>query len=448
MTPHLTPLLRSKGFFVVSLLLIFWALAVASRLLWNGDLYGLDFRVYHPDGACYSQFSFDMLGQSKAGTDEIMRTYSDIGNPIGASLSESGDPVLDCYGRGLDARVLYPALSVPFVAFLGLPGMLVIPALSWLCAIMVPVSLLLKRHYFLGAAIAGSLALASGSIARWSVSNTLDPLLMGLVALTLLFLPIFRPPRKSDLIGLAVLAILGSLVRQSFPIWVAIALGPWIAWMLTNRQAPIRISIRSNPWSWPLAVLTGTAMASWYAVGTLWGSQNSAFVFETWKGTITSSIGAALTTGGPTNATSMQVTPGITDTLPTQVTPGITDTLSEIWVATTHAINLGWQVIYTEIGQLFVMDRALLILLGLATFGVLKNSKWAAGYMFISVFAVTLAIGAINSTLGINFRFQMSTVPFAVLLAGLAITSSAKQKRESREIPTSDLDKITSKSLT
>ena len=448
MTSRLRPFLEKKGLLVISLLLIFWALAVASRLLWNGDVYGLDFRVYHPDGACYSQFAFDMAGQSEAGTKEIIQTYSDIGSPIGSSLNETGDAVLECYGRGLDARVLYPAFSVPFVALIGLPGMLVVPALSWLCAILVPALLLLRRRYFLGAAIAGSLAIASGSLARWSVSNTVDPLLMGLVAFTLLFLPIFRPPRRSDLIGLAVLAILGSLVRQSFPIWVAIALGPWIVWMLMNRKMQIRHSVRRNPWSGPLAVLTGVAISSWYAVGAIWGSQNSAFVFETWKGAVTSSIGVALSTSEPTSTLPTQVTPGITETLPTQVTPGITDALSEIWTATTHAVNLGWQVIYTEIGQLVVIDRALLILLGLATFAVWKNRKWAAGYMFISVFAMTLAIGAINSTLGINFRFQMSTVPFAVLLAGLAISSSRKQRQETSEATKIDLGKITSKSPT
>ena len=114
--------------------------------------------------------------------------------------------------------------------------MLVIPALSWLCAILVPAVMLLKRRFFLGALISGLLAIASGSIARWGVSNTVDTLLMGLVALTLIFHSVFRSPRKSDLIGLAVLAALGALVRQSFPIWIAIAAGSWIAWIFLNKE--------------------------------------------------------------------------------------------------------------------------------------------------------------------------------------------------------------------
>jgi hypothetical protein len=414
----------NKSLFVVLFLIAFWGLAVASRILWNGDVYELDFRVYHSDGACYSQFAFDMAGKGEAGAAEIIKTYKEIGNPISSVVNESGDQTLDCYGRGLDARVLYPALSAPFVNLLGLPGMLVIPALSWLCAILVPAVMLLKRGFFLGALIAGSLAIASGSIARWSVSNTTDPLLMGLIALTLLFLPVFRPPRKSDLIGLAVLAILGALVRQSFPIWIAIAVGPWIGWMLLNRRKRLRNSIGVNPWSGPLAVLSVAALASWYVVGAIWGAQNSSFVFESWKNNVTSAIGSVGSNSQPISGPSTEVGAALPGSLPEVVPPSTVNALSEVWSSSTYALNLGWKVIYTEFGQLVVLDRALLILLIIAALGVWKNRRWAPSYMFVSVLFTTLAIGALNSTLGINFRFQMSTLPFAVLLAGLAITSS------------------------
>ena len=414
----------NRSLSVVLFLVVFWGLAVASRYLWNGDVYGLDFRVYHPDGACYSQFAFDMVGNGKAGAVEIVNTYKEIGNPIAFVVSESGDQTLDCNGRGLDARVLYPALSVPFVSLFGLPGMLVIPALSWLCAILVPAVMLLKRGFFLGALIAGSLAIASGSIARWSVSNTVDPLLMGLIALTLVFLPVFRPPRKSDLIGLAVLAILGALVRQSFPIWIAIAVGPWIAWTLLNRKKRLQDLIRMNPWSGPLAVLSIAALASWYAVGAIWGVQNSSFVFSSWMSNVTSTIESVTSNSQPTSGPSTEVGAVLPSSLPEVVPPSTVNALGEIWSSSTYAINLGWKVIYTEFGQLVVLDRALLILLVIAAIGVWRNRRWAPGYMFVSVLSTTLAIGALNSTLGINFRFQMSTIPFAVLLAGLAITSS------------------------
>ena len=414
----------NKSLLVVFFLLVFWCLAVASRIFWNGDVYGLDFRIYHPDGACYSQFAFDMAGKGKDGTTEIIRTYKAIGNPIGFVVSESGDQTLDCNGRGLDARVLYPALSAPFVNLFGLPGMLVVPALSWLCAILVPAVILLKKEFYLGALIAGSLAIASGSISRWSVSNTVDPLLMGLIAFTLIFLPVFRPPRKSDLIGLAALAVLGALVRQSFPIWIAIAVGPWIAWMLLNGKKRLRNSIGVNPWSGPLAVLSVAALASWYVVGAIWGAQNSSFVFESWKSNVTSAVGSVISNSQPTSEPSAEAGATLPGSLPEVLPTRTGNALSEVWSSSTYALYLGWKVIYTEFGQLVVLDRTLLILLVIAALGVWKNRRWAPSYMFVSVLFTTMAIGALNSTLGVNFRFQMSTLPFAVLLAGLAITLS------------------------
>jgi len=90
----------NKGLLVVFFLAVFWGLAVASRILWTGDVYGLDFRVYHPDGACYSQFAFNMAGRGEARAVEIIKTNEEFGNPISFVVSESGDQTLDCYGRG------------------------------------------------------------------------------------------------------------------------------------------------------------------------------------------------------------------------------------------------------------------------------------------------------------------------------------------------------------
>ena len=71
--------ISSKGLLIVLLLVIFWVIAVVSRLLWNGDVYGLDFRTYHPDGVCYSKFAFDFAGESERGIKEINETYQRMG---------------------------------------------------------------------------------------------------------------------------------------------------------------------------------------------------------------------------------------------------------------------------------------------------------------------------------------------------------------------------------
>jgi hypothetical protein len=397
----------SKAVLVVSLLVIFWAIAVASRLLWNGDVYGLDFRNYHPDGVCYSQFAFDFAGESERGLKEIFETYQRIGSSSGGLPSSTDAAALSCTGIGLEARVLYPLLSVPFVKILGLPGMLVIPALSWLLTILVPVGLLVRRGQYLGPAIAGGLAIASVTLSRWGVANIVDPLLMALVASTLLFLPIFRPPRRWDFLGLALLAVAGALTRQSFPIWIAIALGPWIAWLLMRRNSSGISARGNNPWTWPLLVLTGVSLASWRIIESSFGAQNSSFVINDWLGKVTgSAIIASETSSNTVN-------------FPNQLRE-----------ATLHSLSSAYEVLYTEFGQLFVLDRALVILLALAIFGAWHFRARDFAYMFPAMFLVTLALGAVNSTVGVNFRFQLSTIPFAILMAALAINRLPEKQKE------------------
>jgi len=425
----------SKSFLVISLLVIFWALAVASRLLWNGDVYGLDFRTYHPDGVCYSKFAFDFAGESERGIKEINETYQRIGSPSGGLPSSTDEARLSCTGIGLEARVLYPLLSAPFVKIFGLPGMLVIPALSWLWTILVPVGLLVRRGQYLGPAIAGGLAIASVTVSRWGVANIVDPLLMALVASTLLFLPIFRPPRKWDILGLALLAVAGALTRQSFPIWIAIALGPWIAWLLMKRNRTEHSTLRNNPWNLPLLVLTGTSLVSWRIVDSIFGAQNSSSVINSWLGKVTSAFNSAapevlqqIPSAGilrDISATSEPLTE-----IATETPDNTLNLLNQLWQATSHSLSLAFEVIYTEFGQLFVLDRALVILLVLAIVGAWRLRAHDYSYMFPAVFLVTLALGAVNSTVGINFRFQLSTIPFAILMAAIAIGRRVEKLKE------------------
>ena len=430
----------SKAVLVVSLLVIFWAIAVASRLLWNGDVYGLDFRNYHPDGVCYSQFAFDFAGESERGLKEIFETYQRIGSSSGGLPSSTDAAALSCTGIGLEARVLYPLLSVPFVKILGLPGMLVIPALSWLLTILVPVGLLVRRGQYLGPAIAGGLAIASVTLSRWGVANIVDPLLMALVASTLLFLPIFRPPRKWDFLGLALLAVAGALTRQSFPIWIAIALGPWIAWLLMRRNSSGISARGNNPWTWPLLVLTSTSLASWTIVRSIFGAQNSAYVINNWIENVKSSLGSGLpeVLQRAPSAGVVPSAPSLTEHLAiiaSETSNNTVNFLDQLREATFHSLSLAYEVLYTEFGQLFVLDRALVILLALAIFGAWHCRAHDFAYMFPAMFLVTLALGAVNSTVGVNFRFQLSTIPFAILMAALAIDRlSKKQKPNQRTL--------------
>lgn len=74
--------------------------------------------------------------------------------------------------------------------------------------------------------------------------------------------------------------------------------------------------------------------------------------------------------------------------------------------------------IAVEIGQLTVLDKALLIAIGLALFGVWKHRLWPASYAFLGVLLVVTSLSALNTTQGINFRFALAVVPWIVLLGG------------------------------
>ncbi len=236
-----TVALGTRQVVVIATLVLFWAMAVGARLLWNGDVYGLDYRLFHPDGICYGAMAFDFAGKGIDGRAELAAAYRGQGTPIGELGPNMDDPAT-C-SNGFRPRVLYPTLSAPLVSLSGYYGLLVVPALSWLAAVLIPVVLLLRRGLTLAPVIAGLLALASTSVGRWSVANLVDATLMGLMALSLLALPVFGRRQQWWRVGLfALLIICGSLTRQSWPTWIAVAVAPWVAYALMHRSSGIPVA--------------------------------------------------------------------------------------------------------------------------------------------------------------------------------------------------------------
>ena len=69
------------------------------------------------------------------------------------------------------------------------------------------------------------------------------------------------------------------------------------------------------------------------------------------------------------------------------------------------------KVLVVETGQLLVLDRVFLFLVLFSLFCAFQlRSK--VGILTISVFIGVLAVGFINGTLGVNFRYQLPLVPF------------------------------------
>ena len=244
--------------------------------------------------------------------------------------------------------------------------------------------------------IAGLLALASTSVGRWSVATLVDATLMGLMALSLLVLPISGRRQQWWRVGLfALLIVCGSLTRQSWPTWIAVAVAPGVGYANVHRSSGIRAAWgQQNPWAPLAAVGTVTAVVSWRAIDATLGGQSAAFAI----GRIQSST----------------------------ADPGVW------WV-----IERSLSALVTEIGQLVVLDKALLIAIGLAFFGVWKHRSWPASYAFLGVLFVVMSLSALNTTPEINFRFALAAVPWIVLLGGSwsQPSSEAETKEPEPQVP-------------
>ena len=213
----------SRIFYPWGFILAVWLVAIASRYLYNGLVYGLDFGIYQPDGVWYSLRTLQWLGYSGSdAASQIVSWYSS--NSAKEIYFTQGDifPVPgDVWGL-VAPRILYSFLSVPFVLVLGLKGMLVVPALS-LLVLMVVAVLIGKMsgnlHFGVGLAILFSI---SPTILRWSISNTTDSLLLGLFSVVTYCL--YNLGKNSKVIWLLpILVTLTNFTRFAFPIWVAIS---------------------------------------------------------------------------------------------------------------------------------------------------------------------------------------------------------------------------------
>jgi hypothetical protein len=276
------------------------------------------------------------------------------------------------------------------------------------------------------------------------MSNTVDPLLMALAAITLLALPVSsRRTNVARLSFLAVVVLLGSLTRLSFPLWIAIGCGPWIAEYALSRRRGSSKPAR-NYWLPSATVMTLASVVCWIAVGATLGAQGGSYVLNSWLAQVSAATpspsapsssvptqpdaSASLRDGGDDSTHLPPIMAngegtGMADA-PVARPPGESAALraKAVFVSSWNAIAAGSKVVVTELGELVVLDRALLLLLGLAAIGLWRNRLRSVSYLFPAVLFVTLLVGALNSTLGVNFRFQLPTLPFAVLVAGMFTT--------------------------
>jgi hypothetical protein len=80
-----------------------------------------------------------------------------------------------------------------------------------------------------------------------------------------------------------------------------------------------------------------------------------------------------------------------------------------------------FEVGFIEIAQLAVLDRVLLLVIIVSIYFALTNRQKDSSMYFLAVFLGVWALGAVNGTLGVNFRYQLPVIIFSawVLLDSL-----------------------------
>ena len=339
----------SKQFLLVSILILTWAVSVIARLKFNGLSYGFDYGLYQPDGMHYTFRTLTFLGNSELTSAQMV---SDWYATHGFKLSQINPsdllPENNRVWGVISPRILYPLLSVPFVAVLGIPGMIAISAISFLILLLTIYSLGRKFGQESLAIAIAVLLTASVTTTRWMISNCTDALLVGVTCFAVLVL-ISELSDNLKIILLSTVSVLGVLTRFSLPIWVAIGFV-----LLINRK-----------------ILAGAVLvlsASLATIPTYLSQPNDA------------------------------------------VLPG-TENLSgfEKFVALPKSF---FKVGFIEIAQLAALDRILLLFLLASFFIAALKVREIENKYFLSVAFAVFSIGAINGVLGVNFRYQLPLIPF------------------------------------
>jgi hypothetical protein len=240
-------------------------------------------------------------------------------------------------------RFAYPILSIPFVAVLGMNGLLAVPALSYLILF---IGILLLGHHYSRVNLALVIVFIfsiSTTVGRWMLINSTDSLL---VALTTILTYIYV--RKIDnryWIPIALtIVVLGSLTRFSLFLWLG------FAFVLLTKKEWVRAS-----------VISLTAMICF----------------------------------APTLFLDFQAA-----VLPNEAESSL------FMKALKLPLSMAKMAFY-DIAQLAVLDRILLLTLSVGILIAVKNFRSLSGRTFLATLFMLWCTAGLNGTPGVNFRYEL-----------------------------------------
>jgi len=328
---------------------IIWILAILIKFKFNGLVFGFDYGLYHPDGALYSVRALDWAGLSEIeAATRVSNWYNmhafkfNTTSPV--DLFYANHPLYEEYST----RVLYPLLSVPFVKFFGVPGMLVIPALSLLIFMLLVAKIGIRHDKRVIAVIVLFFVSSSSTLMRWMLSNTTDALLVAIFSLAG-FLLVKRVSNSYWYLAFGMLILLSGITRISLVFWIAVAS---VLWFQNFKVRSIYIVLLSF-----LVVIP-----------TLLTHESSSFL----------------------------------------AVEGDRPFLEKLFLYPFYLIK----VIFYEIMQLIVLDRIFFLVGALCVYLSLRNIRKESSQLFLFVLFAGLLTGALNGNVGVNFRYQLPVLFF------------------------------------
>lgn len=353
MVKNLKPLILRCGTdlrFQLALLFIIWIVAVASRVIVNGVSYGFDYSIYQPDGVLYALRTYMFLGEDQLASAKLIESWYFTHASSGKHFDPASILPQNTPAWGLVApRILYPLLSAPFVALFGMAGLLVIPSLSLLLLVLCIYLIARKYSQSNFGLVIAIVILTSPTVLRWMVANITDSLFVALFAITCLMFEIRRYDVRFTFM-MGLLIILTSVTRFATPIWLALA---FVDFVNGKRSRSVFISVTA------LIATIPTYLAQ------------------------------------PSNSV-----------LPRE---GKLTTIEKLLALPESFLK----ILFIEVAQLAVLDRLLLIVLALAFILSIISIRNETSHRFLAVLLSVWAIGAINGSLGVNFRYQLPVVVFA-----------------------------------
>ncbi|MBM3454412.1 MAG: hypothetical protein FJX80_04605 [Bacteroidetes bacterium] len=337
---------NSLTYFTVA---IIWILAILIKLKFNGLVFGFDYGLYHPDGALYSVRALDWAGLSEIEAATRVSNWYNVHafkfnttSPV--DLLYASHPLYEEYST----RVLYPLLSVPFVKLFGVPGMLVIPALSLLIFMLLVAKIGIRHDKRVIAVIVLFFVSSSSTVMRWMLSNTTDALLVAVLSLAG-FLLVKRVLNTYWYLSFGMLILFSGITRISVIFWIAIAC---VLWFQKFKARSIYIVLFSFS----------------TVIPTLLTHQSSSFL----------------------------------------AVEGDRPFLEKLFLYPFYLVK----VTFYEITQLIVLDRIFFLVCAFCVYLSLRNIHKESSQLFLLVLFAGLLTGALNGNVGVNFRYQLPVLFF------------------------------------